>query len=157
MAQRKSPMNVWKSMDPKDLRRLALAVFFLFGTIGPLTMLMESGILPGSWFRLVYLTALCGTFSACIILFIKKPLRLVILLIVIQAAMFSADRAEELLLGRVEQRMMLTADHLFMLTQSELDRIQVRRPVFGLVAIFLLSMGYVLFIRVIAEENRKRA
>jgi sigma-B regulation protein RsbU (phosphoserine phosphatase) len=157
MPQKKSPMTVWKSMDQKDLRRLALAVFFLFGTIGPLTMLMESSILPGSWFKLLYLTVLCGTFSASIIFFIKKPFRLIVLLVLIQVAMFSADRAEELLLGRVEQKMILTANHVFILNQSELDRIQVRRPVFGIVAIFLLSAGYALFIRVIAEENRKRA
>ena len=42
MPQKKSPMNLWKSMDKKDIRRLAVAVFFLFGTIGPLTMLMET-------------------------------------------------------------------------------------------------------------------
>jgi sigma-B regulation protein RsbU (phosphoserine phosphatase) len=150
-------MNLWKSMDQKSLRSLALAVFFLFGTIGPLTMLMDTGILPGSWFKLFYLTILSGLFSSCIILFIKKPLRLIVLLVVIQGAMFSAGPVEEFLLGRVEPKMMVTADHVFVLTQDELDRIQVRHPIFGVLAIFLLSTGYALFIRVIAEENKKRA
>jgi serine phosphatase RsbU (regulator of sigma subunit) len=157
MPPKKSPLNLWKSMDQKGLRSLAVAVFFLFGTIGPLTMLMDSGILPGSWFKLLYLTLLCGLFSTCIILFIKKPLRLIVLLLVIQGAMFAAGHVEEFLLGRVEPKMMVTADHVFIFTQDELDRIQIRRPIYGLFAIFLLSTGYALLIRVIGEENRKRA
>ncbi len=156
MSPQKSPFNLWKSMDQKSLRSLALAVFFLFGTIGPLTMLMDSSILPGSWFRLFYLTILSGLFSACIILFIKKPLRLIVLLVVIQGAMLSTGPVEEFLLGRVEPKMMVTAGHVFVLTQDELDRIQIRHPIFGLLAIFLLSTGYALFVRVIGEEYRKR-
>jgi serine phosphatase RsbU (regulator of sigma subunit) len=156
MPPKKSPFNLWKSMDQKSLRSLALAIFFLFGTIGPLVMLMDSSILPGSWFKLFYLTILSGLFSACIILFIKKPLRLIVLLVVIQGAMFSTGPVEEFLLGRVEPKMMVTADHVFMLTQDELDRIQIRHPIFGVFAIFLLSTGYALFVRVIGEEYRKR-
>ena len=156
MPPQKSPYSLWKSMDQKSLRSLALAVFFLFGTIGPLTMLMDSSILPGSWFKLIYLTILSGLFSACIILFIKKPLRLIVLLVLIQGAMFSAGLAEEFILGRVEPKMVVTADHVFMLTQNELDRIQLRLPIFGVLAILLLSTGYALFVRVIGEEYKKR-
>ncbi len=148
-------MNLWKSMDKKSVRRLAVAVFFLFGTIGPLTMLMDNSILPGSWFRLFYLTLLEGTFAACIILFIRKPFLLVVLLLLIVGAMISTDRAEKLLFGRVEQKMILTADHLFTLSQGELDRIDVRRTAFGVLAVILLGGGYTLFIMVITEENKK--
>ena len=119
-------------------------------------MLMDASILPGSWFRLFYLTILSGLFSACIILFVKKPLRLIVLLVLIQGAMFSAERVEEILLGRVEPKMVVTADHVFMLTQDELDRIQIRHPIFGVAAILLLSTGYALFVRVIGEEYKKR-
>ena len=156
MPQRKSPLNQLKKMDRKDVRRLAVAVFFLFSTIGPLTMLMESSILPGSWFRLVYMTVMCGIFAASIIWFITKPYRLIALLIVLQAAMFFEDRVEELVLGRAEQKMMLTADHLFTLTAAELNRIETRRPLFGFVAILLLGTGYGLFIRVVTDESKKR-
>lgn len=156
MPSKKSPFNLWKTMDQKSLRSLALAAFFLFGAIGPLTMLMDSSILPGSWFRLFYLSVLSGFFFACIILFIKKPLRLIILLVVIQGAMFFTGPVEEFLLGRVEPKMMVTADHVFVLTQDELDRIQIRLPIFGIFAIFLLSTGYALFVRVISEEYKKR-
>ena len=51
---------------------------------------------------------------------------------------------------------MLTADHLFTFTQQEIDRIDVRRPLFGVIAIFLLSAGYTLFLRVVGEETKKR-
>jgi len=157
MPQKKSSINLWKSMEQKDLRRLALAVFFLFGTIGPLTMLMNSSILPGSWFMLIYLTALCGALSACIILFIKKPVLFVASIILIVGAMMAEYHVEQFLFGRVEESRILTADHLFTFTQQEIDRIEVRRPLFGVIAIFLLSAGYSLFLRVVGEETKKRA
>ena len=157
MPQKKSPINLWKSMEPKDLRRLALAVFFLFATIGPLTMLMDSSILPGSWFMFVYLTLLSGTLSACIIFFIKKPMFLTLVIVLIVGAMMAEYRVEQFLLGRVEESRILTADHLFTFTQQEIDRIDVRRPLFGVIAIFLLSAGYTLFLMVVGEETKKRA
>jgi serine phosphatase RsbU (regulator of sigma subunit) len=157
MPQKKSPMNLWKSMEPKDLRRLALAVFFLFATIGPLTMLMDPSILPGSWFMFIYLTVLSGSLSACIILFIRKPLVLAILIAFIVGAMMAEYKVEQFIFGRVEEARILTADHLFTFTQQEIDRIDVRRPLFGVVAIFLLSAGYTLFLRVVGEETKKRA
>ena len=144
-------------MEQKDLRRLALAVFFLFGTIGPLTMLMNSSVLPGSWFMLIYLTVLSGALSACIILFIRKPVLFIASMIVIVGAMTAEYQVEQFLFGRVEESRILTANHLFTFTQQEIDRIDVRRPLFGVIAIFLLSAGYTLFLRVVGEETKKRA
>jgi serine phosphatase RsbU (regulator of sigma subunit) len=157
MPQKNSPVNLWKSMEQKDLRRLALAVFFLFGTIGPLTMLMNSSVLPGSWFMLIYLTVLSGTLSACIILFIRKPVLFIASMIVIVGAMMAEYQVEQFLFGRVEESRILTANHLFTFTQQEIDRIDIRRPLFGVIAIFLLSAGYTLFLRVVGEETKKRA
>ena len=157
MPQNRNPLNLWKSMDRKDIRRLSVAAFFLFSTIGPLSMLMDSSILPGSWFRLIFTTILCGTFSACIILLIHKPVRLIIILVLIQGAMFTSGYVETLLFGHSEHEMVLSADHLFTLTQSELDRIETRRPLFGFIAIALLATGYGLFIKVISDGGKKRA
>ena len=157
MPQKRSPINLWKSMEQKDLRRLALAVFFLFGTIGPLTMLMNSSVLPGSWFMLIYLTVLSGALSACIILFIRKPVLFIASMIVIVGAMMAEYQVEQFLFGRVEESRILTANHLFTFTQQEIDRIDIRRPLFGVIAIFLLSAGYTLFLRVVGEETKKRA
>ena len=144
-------------MEQKDLRRLALAVFFLFGTIGPLTMLMNSSVLPGSWFMLIYLTVLSGALSACIILFIRKPVLFIASMIVIVGAMMAEYQVEQFLFGRVEESRILTANHLFTFTQQEIDRIDIRRPLFGVIAIFLLAAGYSLFLRVVGEETKKRA
>lgn len=156
MPQKRSLRYIWKTMERKDIRRLALAMFFLFAAIGPLTMLMDTNFLPGSWFRLLFITILSGTFFACIILYLQKPFRLIVLLVLIQAAMFSVSVVEEMVFGRIEAKRIITADHVFIFSQGELDRIQTRRPVFGIIAIFLLSTGYALFIRVIWEENKKR-
>jgi len=143
-------------MDQKDLRRLALAVFFLFGTIGPLTMLMNTALLPGSWFMFFYLTVLSGALSASIILFIRKPYSLIVSIVLIVGAMVAEYPVEHFLFGRVEESRILTAGHLFTVTEQELDRIEVRRPLFGVIAIFLLSAGYSLFVRVVGEEIKKR-
>ena len=157
MPQKTSPMNFWRTIEPKDLRRLALAVFFLFATIGPLTMLMNPGVLPGSWFMFCYLTVLCGALSACIILFMRKPVFFVLSLLLITGAMIAEYRVEQFLFGQVEETRILTAGHLFTFTQQELDRIETRRPMFGVIAIFLLSAGYSLFVRVVGEEIKKRS
>ncbi len=156
MPMKTSPMNTWKTMEKKDLRRLAVAVFFLFAAIGPLTMLMDTSVLPGSWFRFVYLTILSGSFSACIILFVRSPFRTAIAIVLIMGAILASNRVEEFVYGRMEGSRILTADHLFTFTQDELNRIQVRRPLFGFIAIILISTGYGLFVRVVGEEMRKR-
>jgi len=156
MPHRPSPRNFWKTMEQKDLRRLAIAVFFLFGTIGPLSMLMDPGVLPGSWFMLAYLTVMSGALSACIILFIRKPVLFVITLVLITGAMSAEHQVEQLLFGRLEEARILTANHLFTFTQQEIDRIEFRRPVYGIIAIFLLSVGYSFFISAIGGEIMKR-
>jgi len=157
MPQKKNPMNFWTTIEPKDLRRLALAVFFLFATIGPLTMLMSPGVLPGSWFMFAYLTVLCGALSASIILFIRKPALFILSIVLFSGGMIAESRVEQFIFGQVEESRILTAGHLFTLTQPEIDRIEFRRPFFGIIAIFLLSTGYALFVRVVGEEIRKRS
>lgn len=156
MPQKKSPLTILRAMDRRDQRRFAIAVFFLFGSIGPLIMLMESSVLPGSWFRLFYFTVLSGIFFASIILLSKSPFQLIVVLVAIQVAAFSGERVEEFLFGRVESTRILTADHLFTFRQDEIDRIHVRHPAFGIAAIILLSTGYVLLSKVILEGNEKR-
>jgi serine phosphatase RsbU (regulator of sigma subunit) len=118
---------------------------------------MNSSVLPGSWFMLIYLTVLSGTLSACIILFIRKPVLFIASMIVIVGAMMAEYQVEQFLFGRVEESRILTANHLFTFTQQEIDRIDIRRPLFGVIAIFLLSAGYTLFLRVVGEETKKRA
>ena len=144
-------------MEQKDLRRLAIAVFFLFGTIGPLSMLMDPGVLPGSWFMLGYLTVLSGALSASIILFIRRPALLVIVLVLITAAMAGERQVEQFLFGKLEEARILTANHLFTFTQEEINRIEFRRPVYGIISIFFLSIGYSFFVTVISGEIMKRA
>ena len=78
-------------------------------------------------------------------------------MIVIVGAMTAEYQVEQFFFGRVEESRILTANHLFTFTQQEIDRIDIRRPLFGVIAIFLLSAGYTLFLRVVGEETKKRA
>ncbi len=153
----KGTAHFMKLMKPREVRILALAVFFLFGTIGPLTMLMRPNIFPGTWFQFLLVTTLSGMFSACIILLMVKPLRLVIALVIIQAAMFSTKQIEEFIVGAPPSQRIIVSDHFIKFSQNELDTIETKRTVFGVTAISFIAIGYTLFILVITSENKRRA
>ena len=42
MARTSKTLDIWKEMSPAALRRMALAVFLMFGTLGPLLILTDS-------------------------------------------------------------------------------------------------------------------
>src|SRR5271169_2737672 len=69
MARKPKAFDIWKEMKPAGLRRLAMAVFLLFGVFGPLTVLMESNLHIVSWSFIIIQTIASGGMAASIILF----------------------------------------------------------------------------------------
>ncbi len=155
MAQ--SVNQVWKTMDRKELRQLAVAVFFLFSTIGPLTMLMGPEIIPRSWFRLIVLTVVSGSFSAGIILLLGKPMKLIFMCVLFAGFHLTFDLWEEKVFPPAVQRQDIVADLSFKLSKAEIDDITLKRISFGMIAVGCLATGYGLFVRVIGRENKRRA
>ncbi|MBI2427202.1 MAG: PP2C family protein-serine/threonine phosphatase [Ignavibacteriales bacterium] len=149
--------TILKSMAKKEIRQLSVAVFFLFATIGPLTLLMEPSVLPGPWYRLIILTVTSGLFSAGIVLLINKPVKLILWIVLFVAFQFSYTLIEQYLFTDFEKQQMIVADRLFKLTTEEMDLLQTKRAVFGMIAIVCLATGYALFVRVIGNEKKRRA
>lgn len=148
--------SIMKAMTRKEIRQLALAVFFLFAAIGPISMLMDRELQPNSWYYLTILTILSGTFSASIILFMGRIIPLILSVAVFASLMFTFRLWTEEILPQ-EKKQAVVADHFFKFSQEELQTIESRRVGFGLTAIFCLSAGYALFLRVIDRQAKRRA
>lgn len=151
------PHQVWRVMNKKDLRQFTLAVFFLFSTIGPLTMMMDSSIIQGSWTRLVFFTILCGLFSASIVVCVGKPFRLMGSILLYIAIVTSISITNPKFLQPDVPTITVHADTPFVLTKEQLADIDIKRTMFGLVAVICLSIGYGLFVRALGKENKRRA
>lgn len=149
--------NILKTMSTGDIRQLAVAVAFLFAVIGPLTLLMESEIIQGSWIRLLAMTFLSGGFSASIILARGNPFRLLFSVVVYISIIMTLSFVQFDALKPDVPALNVRPGVPFELSSEQLSDIEKKRKMFGLTAIFCLAVGYALFIRVIAKENRRRA
>ncbi len=149
-------LATWKTMEKKELRHLATAVFFLFATIGPLTLLMEPSIIQASWMRLAVMTVLSGLFSASIILSLAKPFRIILSVAVYSLIMIFLSKAKPDFFHPDVHNVILTPDTSFRLSSEQLSDVRTKRTVFGLTAIFCLSTGYILFIRTVTREYKRR-
>lgn len=154
---KKLPHQVWKTMSVKDLRQFAAAVFFLFATIGPLTMLMESSIIQGSWLKLLFTTVFSGLFSASIVLFMGKPLRLLLSIILYIIVTITLALTDPQFMRSDVPTVDVKPGMPFSLTKEQLSDIENKRSMFGLVAVACLSLGYGLFVRALGKENKRRA
>jgi sigma-B regulation protein RsbU (phosphoserine phosphatase) len=149
-------MNTWKTMDKKSIRQLAAAVFFLFATIGPLTLMMESSIIQSSWMRLIVMTILSGLFSASIILFMNKPLRLFLSIFAYVAVVLTLAFTDPDILKPDVENITVVPNTPFSLSPEQLSDIQTKRTMFGLLAVLCLSTGYSMFVRTISKEYKRR-
>ena len=153
----KLPHQIWKTMSVKDLRQFAAAVFFLFATIGPLTMLMESSIIQGSWLKLLFTTIFSGMFSASIVLFMGKPSRLILSILIYIIVTVTLALTDPSFMRSDVPQVDVKPGIPFNLNQEQLSDIENKRTMFGLVAVACLSLGYGLFVRALGKENKRRA
>lgn len=151
------PHQIWKTMNKKDLRQFTVAVFFLFAAIGPLSMMMESSIIQGSWLRLILMTFLCGLFSASIVMFVGKPFSLIASICTYIVIVFSISLADPVFLQPDVPKISVLQNVPFQLSREQLVDIELKRSVFGIVAIFCITIGYGLFVRALGKENKRRA
>lgn len=148
--------NSWKTMDRRSIRQLSVAVFFLFATIGPLTLMMEPSIIQSSWARLAVMTILSGLFSVSIILFMSKPIKLIASILIYVAIIFFLAFADPEFLKPDVESVIVTPNISFSLSPEQLSDIETKRAAFGLVAILCLATGYGLFVRSIGKEYKRR-
>lgn len=149
------PHDIWKTMDKKDLRQFATAVFFLFATIGPLTLLMDANLIPGSWAMLGVMTLLCGGFSWSIVLCFDRPFLLMSVILLFVLSVFGISLFQPEFLGPNVPDVIASADRPLSFSNEQLSDIALKRTSFGMLAIFLISLGYALFVRALGRETQR--
>ena len=154
---KKRTNKIWESMPRSEVRQLALAVFFLFATIGPLSLLMDAEIIPASWVRFAFITLLSGAFSASIILFMGKPFRLLFSIVAYAAATIVLATVHIPFLDTDVPSVRLLPGAAVVFDAVQIRDIESKRTFFGITAVFCLSLGYGLFVRSLSRENKRRA
>jgi serine phosphatase RsbU (regulator of sigma subunit) len=149
------PHNIWKVMDKKDLRQFAKAVFFLFATIGPLTLLMDANLIPGSWQMLGLMTLLCGGFSWSIVMLFDRPLYLMMVILLFVLSVFSISLFQPEFLAPNVPDVKASAEVPLVLSNAQLSDIAIKRTAFGMLAIMLISVGYALFVSTLGRETQR--
>ncbi len=144
-------------MSGKDLRQFALAVFFLFAAIGPLNLLMDGDVIPGSWYRLLVLTILSGGLAASIILFMGRIFLLLASVLLYVTAIMAIGLTDPEFLKPDVPAMTLTADQPMRFSEDQITDMREKRVAFGMTAIFCIAIGYALFVRSLSRENKRRA
>jgi len=157
-----------RQMSPGAIRRLALAVFLMFGILGPLTILMESQMHVLAWRFILIQTVACGGIGAGIILVMRKRWWAIMLVVMFWAGVMTlnsgglsfqfddAGRFRVRLGGAVGVRDEKKETQSLTIQPADLDAIYVQRGIVGILAILLLNSGYVMFLRVIRGEVQQR-
>ncbi len=168
MARRTKAFDIWKQMKPASLRKLALAVFLMFGAFGPVTILMESELHVVTWQFVLIQTLSSGGLAATVVLFSRRSWWLTMLIIFFWSAimvwngggmslMFSGEGFRVKFSGPVSDTTRHEIVQDTKLSIDELKTIYTQRGTVGLMAIGLIVSGYIVFIRIVTTEVRERS
>ena len=149
------PYNIWGPMALGSRIGLALAVFLMFGTVGPLVALMQP---PGEMLRPLQVLILVlgsGGISASIVLFGSRRILLAGALLSCIALNNWSDDLTSLLIGP-PPAVQAAPDGSLYLTQTQLGDIRAERILVSIGGLLLLSCGYVSFIVLLISEGRRR-
>jgi serine phosphatase RsbU (regulator of sigma subunit) len=167
MTKNLNTFRLWREMKTPALRRLALAVFLLFGVLGPLSTLMESALHLVSWRFIIIQTVASGGMAASIVYLSRRGWWVVVLSVAFWTAVLamhsgtlsfvSGERGLRVVLGKVEtQSPRSPGNRETTISQENLDAIYSQRALMGALAIGLLASGYALFLGVVSREVRLR-
>jgi len=156
LAGKTHPYNIWGPMPGATRAGLAVAVFLIFGTIGPLNGLLTPPTHALRPLDIVISTIGSGAISACIILFGNRRVLLVLSLAACIAVLVNAD-AIATFLGAPAVVVPQAEGGSVVLTASQIADFQAQRAVVAGAGIVLLSLGYVMFIFLLTGEGRQRS
>lgn len=135
---------------------LAVAVFLIFSTIGPLSILMDDPLRHVS-FTGVFLVTICsGGISGSIILFARKKLLLILMLSLFMAGNIFAAEIEYFLFSKSSVRIYKDSDQNIVLNKKEYSEIRNERMLLGAFSVVLLALGYTMFIVTLQREGKQR-
>ena len=151
----KKQYNFVHSMKRWELFRLMLAVGLLFGVHGPVFLLANSVLEPGSVALLVVRTLLVISFSALIVLAIRMPLVGVPLAFVGLVAMVSSEQITGFITGK-DERVVDSISQTVQITPAEFKLIKEQRlRMYGLTAV-LVGLSWAMMASVLNSEGKKR-
>ncbi|MBI2418073.1 MAG: serine/threonine-protein phosphatase [Ignavibacteriales bacterium] len=152
---KKAAYDIWGQMNDRELLRLAIAVFFMFSIVGPITIFMGQSYQDIRVLQVLVSTFFSGLLSASIILFGKRKYLLVIFLLMSTLSIKNAAQIEQFIGGyKVHHNSELPEK--VVLTNARLEELEATRVNLGIFTIGLLVTGYVLFVFVIGIEGKKR-
>ncbi len=150
------PYNIWRPMPPGKRAGLAVAVFLIFGTIGPLNSLLTPPDQSMRPLEIVILTLATGGISASMILFGNRKIILALSLALCIGVLLSLEPIMQVLSpGRPPS--LRSPDGSVTLTPAQIENFRDQRTVVAAGGIVLLSLGYVMFIVLLSSEGRQRA
>lgn len=150
-----APFTIWQGLSPSSLRYLALAVFCIFSTMGPLNIFMEFGFREITLLRVLYSAIFSGLFSATIILSGRKPAYLVVMIILFAFSTIFEDSILEYISGKPVHYETVQGQQMS-ISSSDFHKLANEHRYLGMFTIVLIVGGYIIFIYVISSEGRKR-
>lgn len=148
--------NIWKDMNLKVRILLAVAVFLIFSTIGPLSILMDDPLRHVSFTGVLLVTICSGGISGSIILFARKKLLLILMLSLFMAGNIFAAEIEYFLFSKSSVRIYKDSDQNIVLNKKEYSEIRNERMLLGAFSVVLLALGYTMFIVTLQREGKQR-
>lgn len=149
------PYNIWKQMEPRLRRRLALAVFLMFAAIGPLSVLMNDTLHRVTPLHVTLVTIGSGGISASIILFARRwYLLLPSLFFCFYLITNAVDLSSPSSVSSASTPREAPQPGTVLVHDRPID---TPRMALGVLAIGLIAAGYVGFIIVLSTEGTRRA
>jgi len=150
------PYNIWGPMPARSRAGLALAVFLIFGTLGPLNALLTPPTHALRPLDIIISTIGSGGISACIILFGNRKILLVVSLLACLAVLSFPGQIAASLGARPVTTIPFTGGSVT-ITREQIGDLQAQRAVVAGAGIVLLTLGYVMFIFLLTSEGRHRS
>jgi len=152
--------NVWFTRPVRERRGFALAVFFIFAPIGPLSSLMDVANPPWPFWFVAVEALFSGAMAAMIVLTMHRFMLLICTIVVFTMCILG--------LGFTRRQWNPEASYMKPAANPQekaaaeaIDRYRsvaksaAQRD--GVLAIFMIALGYAFFVRVIGKEWEKRA
>ncbi|QOJ29649.1 MAG: PP2C family protein-serine/threonine phosphatase [Ignavibacteriales bacterium] len=156
MADNHRAYNIWKEMNLKVRILLAVSVFLIFSTLGPLSILMDDPLKHISIMHVLIVTISSGGISGSIILFARKKLLLILMTALFMAGNIYALDIEQYFSGKTDAKMFKEQEQHILLNRKEYQEVKNERMLLGTFSVVLLALGYTMFIVTLQREGKQR-
>lgn len=141
---------IWKTMDRRELRWLALAVGLAFATFGPLITLMRTDLTGISWLFFAITTASSGLMAATILLYGYRVRNIILIVTVFTVTIVGA--------GMLTPKAAPDADSAGESNEfsGPGDRQETQRKVVAIVGFICIAASYGVFLQVVSKGLRAK-